>query len=60
VGFHLILPGFVSRISRPLYNIAVVFAIQLVILLVGLLQDTIIAFLKRMACPYTIFTTGGK
>ncbi len=42
------------------FNITVVFAIQLVILLVGLLQDAGIAFLKRMVCPHTIFTTGGK
>ncbi len=38
------------------FNIADVFAIQLVILLMGLTQDAIIGFLRRTLCPYADLT----
>ena len=42
------------------FNLALVFAIQFVILGVGLLQDYGIAVMKRVACPYAALVTEGK
>ena len=38
------------------FRLADVFAIQLVILLVGLLQDSVISLLRRLFCPYADLT----
>jgi NitT/TauT family transport system permease protein len=38
------------------FNLAQVFAIQLVILIVGLIQDYAIGLLRRLACPYADLT----
>ncbi len=42
------------------FNLALVFAIQFVILGIGLLQDYGIAVMKRVACPYAALVTEGK
>lgn len=42
------------------FHLAEVFAIQLVILTVGLAQDYAIGFLKRLACPYAELTLERK
>ena len=38
------------------FHLAEVFAIQILILLVGMLQDYGIAFAKRLLCPYSVLT----
>jgi NitT/TauT family transport system permease protein len=41
-------------------RLADVFAIQLLILIVGILQDYGIGFLRRLACPYADLTLERK
>jgi len=38
------------------FHLAEVFAIQILILLVGMIQDYGIAFAKRLLCPYSVLT----
>ena len=46
--------------QQKYFRIADVFAIQLVILIVGLLQDYAIGALRRLACPYADITLERK
>ncbi len=46
--------------QQKYFRIADVFAIQLVILVVGLGQDTIISLLRRLGCPYASLTLERK
>lgn len=46
--------------QQKYFRIADVFAIQLVILVVGLGQDTIISLLRRLVCPYASLTLERK
>jgi NitT/TauT family transport system permease protein len=42
------------------FHLAEVFAIQLLILLVGVVQDYAIGFIKRLLCPYALLTVQGR
>lgn len=42
------------------FHLAEVFAIQLLILFVGVAQDYVIGLLKRTLCPYALLTVGGR
>lgn len=42
------------------FKIAAIFAIQIVILVIGLLQDYTIGLLRRLACPYSVLTLERK